>query len=207
MDIVLPAEIRAARRSDWKAVAAITAEAFADDPVMSWVFRSPRAILSMLRVLARDVYVAWGVCHLHSGGGATMWMPSASAGKPSSLTMAAFALGQLRLGNSGALARGEALQRLMQEHHPTAPHLYLFTIGARPEAQGQGIGKALLAPVLAACDRQGMPIYLENSNPVNHGFYVAHGFEQMGKFSAGDDAPPMAPMWRAPRESANEPHD
>ncbi|MEO0714891.1 MAG: GNAT family N-acetyltransferase, partial [Pseudomonadota bacterium] len=44
-------------------------------------------------------------------------------------------------------------------------------------SRGKGVGKALLAPVLAACDRDGVPVYLENSNPANAGFYRAHGFE------------------------------
>ena len=57
-----------------------------------------------------------------------------------------------------------------------------------------------LAPVLAACDASGLPVYLENSNPANSGFYAAHGFERMGIFNIdGDNTPVMEPMWREPK--------
>jgi hypothetical protein len=49
-----------------------------------------------------------------------------------------------------------------------------------------------------------MSVYLENSNPVNEGFYRSHGFESQGHFPCGQDqgdqkAPPLQRMWRAPR--------
>ena len=68
-------------------------------------------------------------------------------------------------------------------------------------ARGKGVGKGLLRPVLAACDIAKMPVYLENSNPDNTGFYASHGFERMGLFNVGDEnSPLMEPMWREPKE-------
>jgi len=201
MQIDLPPEIRQASRADWRQLAAITADGFAEDPVMGWVLGPPRAILSGLRVFARDIYLPHGMCHLSGDAGATMWMPHGAAGRTGPLTMVQFALGQMRHGRPGALKRAETATAAMARHHPKAPHLYLFTIAARKAARGRGIGKGLLAPVLAACDRDGMPVYLENSNPVNNGFYLAHGFEPLDAFAVGeaDGAPSMVPMWREPR--------
>lgn len=109
-----------------------------------------------------------------------------------------FALGLARYGDKGALDRAKAAGQTMAEKHPKEPHIYLFTIGTRLSARGQGIGRALLAPVLSACDRDGVPCYLENSNPDNHGFYRANGFERMEIFPCAEGGPPMEAMWRVP---------
>ncbi|MEO1323865.1 MAG: GNAT family N-acetyltransferase [Pseudomonadota bacterium] len=189
-----------ARSQDWQLVADITAEAFANDPVNQYIFGKFASIRSMFRVMARNMYLPAGECYLHDAGGATMWMPPGVDAAPSQFGLLSFALGQVRHGTPSAIKRGMALSELMQDWHPKDPHYYLFTIGTTQGARGKGVGKALLAPVLAACDQNGMPVYLENSNPTNSGFYAAHGFERMGVFNIdGDGSPVMEPMWREPK--------
>ena len=51
----------------------------------------------------------------------------------------------------------------MERRHPREPHHYLALIGTDPAHQGRGIGTALLEPVLARCDAEGLPAYLESS--------------------------------------------
>lgn len=193
-------DLRRAKMSDWKRVADITGEAFAADPVNQFVFGKPTSIRSMYRVMAREMYIPQGLCHVHKSGGATMWMPPGIDAAPSTAGLVKFACGQLYRGTPGAIKRGLAISELMQAWHPKDPHMYLFAIGTTLAARGKGVGKGLLTPVLSACDTAGMPVYLENSNPNNTGFYAAHGFERMGLFSiAGDDSPVMEPMWREPK--------
>ena len=201
MDIDLSnSDLRQAEMADWKQVADITAEAFADDPINRWVFGKPSSIRSMFRVMAREMYLPNGTCFLHPAGGATMWMPPGVSAAPSQSGRLMFALGQVRHGTPGAIQRGMALSELMRAWHPKAPHMYLFTIGTTRDARGKGVGKSLLAPVLAACDAASVPVYLENSNPDNSGFYAAHGFERQGVFEIdGDGSPVMEPMWREPK--------
>lgn len=199
MQINLPSGMRRAMPRDWRAVADITADAFSEDPVMTWVMGNPRAIRSALRVFARSIYTRSGMCHLHGDDGATMWMPFGVEARTGTGAMMQFALGQALYGKRGSVRRAQQAMAIMDEYHPVKEHMYLFTIGCRSNARGKGNGKALLASVLAACDRDRMPVYLENSNPENHGFYAAHGFEQIAEFFVGEDAPPMAPMWREPR--------
>ncbi|MEL6245709.1 MAG: GNAT family N-acetyltransferase [Pseudomonadota bacterium] len=207
MKIDLPPEQRQANRSDWKAVGDITAEAFAEDPVNLHVFGSARAIKTTMRIMARDVYLKHGLCFLHGERGATMWVRPGDSAPFSGLAMLKFAAGMAVYASHGALARATRLGERMAKHHPETPHMYLFTIGARASARGKGVGKALLAPVLAACDRDGVPVYLENSNPANAGFYRAHGFETITKFEIGDPGSPvMEPMWREPTSSGSQPH-
>jgi len=196
--IPLPEGQRRAGRADWRAVGDITAEAFAEDPVNRHVFGNARAIRSAMRILAREVYVPHGCSFLHGDQGATMWLPPGETPGFGSLARLKFAVAMARFATKGALDRAMGLSAQMAEHHPGAPHFYLFTIGAIPQARGNGLGKALLAPVLAACDRDRIPVYLENSNPANSGFYRAHGFETVATFHVGGDGPVMEPMWREP---------
>ena len=65
--------------------------------------------------------------------------------------------------------------------HLREPHYYLFAIGADPAHQGRGVGAALLAPMLARCDAEKLPAYLESSNPANLTFYRRHGFVADGR--------------------------
>ena len=114
------------------------------------------------------------------------------------LTQLHFAIGQLRHGSKNSLQRAVKAGAIMAKHHPKEPHMYLFTIGTRQSARGTGLGKALFAPVLDACDQKGIACYLENSNPVNHDYYAMHGFETMEIFACGEGGPPMEAMWREP---------
>lgn len=191
--------LRRAHAQDWQQLADITADAFSEDPVNRWICGSPRAIKWMFRVLARDIYVKRGICHLAGDDAAAMWArhdADLSLSMPGMLKLAA---GLAVYGSRGAIARAMQAGKLMAQHHPSSPHWYLFTIGTRQAARGTGLGKALLAPVLSACDRDGLPVYLENSNPANTGFYCAHGFERMQVFACGDGGPPLEAMWREPR--------
>ncbi len=199
LDVRLPDGIGVAGPKDWRLVADITAEAFAEDPVNRWVFGSPKAIRACFRVLAREVYAKRGMCHLAGDHGATMWARSDVPDTLSGLGNLALALGVMRHGGKRALDRAMVAGERMAKAHPKEPHMYLFTIGVREAARGTGQGHALMAPVLEACDRAGLACYLENSNPENFGFYGAHGFEHMAHFDAGEGGPPLQAMWRKAR--------
>jgi len=86
----------------------------------------------------------------------------------------------------------------MGESHPEEPHWYLPLVGVEPNAQGRGLGGALMRHALARCDREGAIAYLESSNPRNISLYERHGFEVMGEIQVGA-APPVTPMLRRPR--------
>ena len=52
-----------------------------------------------------------------------------------------------------------------------------------PAHQGTGIGTALLEPVLATCDRDGVPAYLESSKEANVPYYERFGWKVTAKAS------------------------
>ena len=55
----------------------------------------------------------------------------------------------------------------------------------------------MLAPVLAMCDAEDLPAYLENSNPRNEAFYRSLGFDEVGRVQI-TDGPVLQGMWREP---------
>lgn len=202
LDINLPDTIRPATRRDWRQIGDITGEAFAEDPFNLWIFGRPRALPPLFRMMARDIYLKNGFCHLAGDNAATMWaMHDAKQDFPPFSLFRLIAL-QLFLADKGAMKRGLAAAETMQKHHPKDPHVYLFTVGTRKAARGKGHGKAILAPVLTAADKEGLPAYLENTNPVNTGFYRSLGFERTGQFHVDDTAPAVMTMWREPKAPA-----
>ena len=86
----------------------------------------------------------------------------------------------------------------MDSYHIEEEHWYLPMIGVDPSQQGRGIGSALLQHALAPCDEQGLPAYLESSNPANVPLYQRHGFEVLGEIQIGS-SPVVYPMLRRPR--------
>ena len=199
MKIDLPETVRTATHADWRQLGDITAEAFFDDPVNKWIFGTNRAIQSTFRVLARDVYTKHGLCYLAGDGGATMWSLSDATRNPSTLGMLSLVAGLMRWGTKDAIKRAIGAGEVMDANHPHEPHMYLFSIATRKAARGKGVGKALIRPMLEACDRDGLPAYLENSNPDNTGFYMSNGFEHMKYLEVGPGAPPLQAMWRKPK--------
>ncbi|MGH8513129.1 MAG: GNAT family N-acetyltransferase [Gammaproteobacteria bacterium] len=60
--------------------------------------------------------------------------------------------------------------------HRDAPHWYLVVMSVRPERQRQGLGKALVKPILERADRDGVDCRLETADPTNIPFYQGLGF-------------------------------
>lgn len=63
-------------------------------------------------------------------------------------------------------------------HKAAAPgtHLYLQFLGVEPSRQGQGLGSALIRPMLERADAQRLRCYLETFQPRNVPLYQKHGF-------------------------------
>lgn len=81
---------------------------------------------------------------------------------------------------------------------PKDDHWYLETLGTDPEHQGRGLASAALAPMLARCDEEGVPAYLESSKEANLAFYRRHRFEVITQVDLPPDGPRIWLMWREP---------
>jgi ribosomal protein S18 acetylase RimI-like enzyme len=182
-----------------KTIAHITADAFREDPFNRWLFGSYAGMAGVFGALARHVYTTRGLCYRLSDEGAAMWMMPGGDPEPPLAALPALYGSVLFRSTWGAKRRTDATVAAMARHHPQLPHAYLFTIGVRPHARGKGNGRRLIKPVLDACDRAGLPAYLENSNPANRGFYRSCGFERMTMIEVTPGAPPLEAMLRKPR--------
>ena len=77
----------------------------------------------------------------------------------------------------------------MGDDDPTERHWCLPVMGVDVAKQGGGLGSALLRHAAERCDRDGLPAYLEATNPRNARLYAAHGFEELGVIQAGGSPP------------------
>jgi GNAT superfamily N-acetyltransferase len=94
------------------------------------------------------------------------------------------------------------LMALFEHAHPRdQPHYYLSLLGTHADHRGKGLGLRLLADTLELIDVEGMPAYLEASNPVNVALYARYGFAEHGSFRPAPDAAEVITMWRDPRRT------
>ena len=198
MDIQLPDGMRSATSAGLEAGRQHHRRGLCTGPRESLDFRQYANDAAGVRELARSVYLPRGICHIHGDTGATMWAHSDQSRELNNLQTMRLVWSLMTKGEKGAAKRGLGAGEAMAREHPKAPHMYLFTIGTRKAARGQGLGKKLIRPMLDAADRASLPCYLENSNPANTGFYVSHGFERMKLFEPGPGGPPLEAMWREP---------
>jgi GNAT superfamily N-acetyltransferase len=194
--------VRRATAHDVDGMAEALSLAFHDDPVMQWLFgaAAPRPMR-----YTRPFFASEGARHLHHAEvytldgtpGAAYWDPPGHwKTRPRDiLRMAPLMLRGMGPRTINAL-RG--LGRMEAAHAAHPDHYYLAVLGTRPDRQGEGLGTALMAPVLERCDVEGVGAYLESSKESNIPFYRRHGFEVVGEvdFPSG---PRLWPMWREPR--------
>lgn len=170
--------VRRAGRADRAAVCATLAAAFAEDPVLCWVFPDPadraRRLPRFFAILF-DGDGAHGARFVTAGGeAATLWR---APGEGHLRWPEKLRHGLPWLAAAGFnLPRALALSAASDAAHPPEPHWYLHIVGCAPEAQGCGFGAAAIAPGLALADAAGLPAYLETANERNLGFYERLGF-------------------------------
>lgn len=186
--------VRTASRDEEGTLSAIIGLAFASDPMARWSLASAPTYLAAMS----DLIGAFGAAaYDHDSayvtedlGGAALWLPP---GIEPDIDM----LDRLIRENAepAIMPEVEAIFDAMAQYHPGEPHWYLPMIGTDPARQGRGIGDALMRHALARCDRDGMPAYLESSNPRNIPFYRRFGFEVLGTIQTGS-SPVLTPMLR-----------
>jgi GNAT superfamily N-acetyltransferase len=83
--------------------------------------------------------------------------------------------------------------------HRDAPHWYLVVMSVRPERQGQGLGKALVKPILERADYDGVACRLETADPNNIPFYQRLGFSVVdAAFAPIPGGPSLTTFHRSP---------
>lgn len=88
----------------------------------------------------------------------------------------------LSIAGAAGLKRAQELGARLTSCHPAVPHAHLQFLGVSSEAQGQGVGSAILKATLAPLDASGTVGYLEASTERNVALYARHGFEVTNEF-------------------------
>lgn len=190
-------EITIAKPRDRAQLVKTAVLAFVTDPMPRWI--SDRAA-SFLEATG-DFFDAFGgsafehgtAWTANDGQAVAMWLPPGT--EPD---------GERMVGILQEFAAAASVQEMMvvlgqMEHfHPHEEHWYLPIIGCDPLYLGQGLGGMLMKTALERVDEDGLPAYLESSNPRNVSLYERHGFEVIGEIQYGR-SPTMLPMYRAAR--------
>jgi GNAT superfamily N-acetyltransferase len=88
----------------------------------------------------------------------------------------------------------------LEKMHPSVPHWYVLILGVHPSHQGKGLGGRLLKQIFEKADSDGVPVYLESSNPKNLDFYRKNGFEVLKEIVP---IPGCPPVWTLLRKQEN----
>jgi ribosomal protein S18 acetylase RimI-like enzyme len=169
----------------------VLARAFQDDPHWSWVLphesRRAQVLPWFMGVWARYCQ-KYGEVHTTAGKveGAALWIPPGKY-PPSvvGMILGGMMLVPLKFGRAAVGRLRSGANYMARLHKRDVP------------PQGRGIGGALIQPVLARADAEGLLCYVETERERNLLFYRRHGFEVVVE----DDMPNGGPhFWTMKRE-------
>jgi GNAT superfamily N-acetyltransferase len=188
-------DIRVARASDVDGLTETLSAAFETDPLWSWALPERKDLAVWWRFLIQSALRYPWVWIRGEYAAASVWIP------PDGDELTAEEEERIEpLLNDLAGPRApeilELVERFDASHPREQPHYYLSLLGTHPDHRGSGLGMALLAENLARTDTEGVPAYLESSNPANNERYERLGFRQVGEFTTPDDARTVTTMWR-----------
>jgi ribosomal protein S18 acetylase RimI-like enzyme len=191
-------EIRTATEEDRDMVLDTMALGFASDPFVRWMLPSAAVYLKvgpqMTEGFGGGAIGAGSAYIADEGKAVALWMPPGVKSDDEEM-------GKLLTANVPQEIQEDAMAVFaeMDAYHPhDAPCWFLPMISADPAWLGQGLGGFLMKHALRRVDEDGLPAYLESSNPRNISLYERHGFEVMGQIQHGS-SPVVTPMIRPAR--------
>ena len=194
---------RVAAAADLETVVEILTLAFTDDPVWGRTLRNPggqpEEMADFWRLWVQGALRYPWVWVWNEGEATSVWIPPGGTEMSAEQEKEFSRLATSRLGEGRAAYLAQVMAAFDATHPHSEPHYYLSLLATHPAHRGRGVGMALLADNLARIDREGMPAYLESSNPANDHRYERLGFKPVDKFQLPEDGPIITTMWRAAR--------
>lgn len=199
--------VEPAHASDAGILAQVITDAFAGLAVSRWLVPDPRTRRAIFpgyfRILTEHALSDGLALTTPARDAAALWIPVGADGPDAPPGAYHDRLAALA---GQHLARFQALDEALDRHHPAGvPHEHLAILAVRPDRQRLGIGTALLNARHALLDRDGIPAYLEASDPAKRDIYLKHGYAGYGRPIQLPDGPAMYPMWRHPRRGRETP--
>ena len=178
-----------AKGSQLNQVSTVLTRAFQHDPAARYVFPDETGYRERAQAFfaAAATYVnlagqVWTTADPVQG--AALWLPPEHRDMhPEHAVTAGLHDFGVLVGEDAGERLGKLLGFLDECHHCAVPqpHWYLMLLGVDTPLQGQGIGSAVLQPILKRADQEGTPCYLETCQPRNVPLYRKHGFEVVGE--------------------------
>lgn len=177
-------EIVPAKKSQLPQVSVVLTQAFYNDPAARYVFPDEQDNLerapAFFTAATTYVHLVGQIWTTASGvQGAALWLPPEHREMhPEHAVTAGLHDFEALIGAEAGERLGRLLGFLDECHHRAVPqpHWYLMLLGVDTPLQGQGIGSALLQPILKKADEEGLLCYLETCQPRNVPLYRKHGF-------------------------------
>jgi ribosomal protein S18 acetylase RimI-like enzyme len=195
---------RVATAADIDGLTATLTSAFAEDPLWSWAFPQREDLAVWWRFCINSALRYPCTWTTEDYAAASLWIPPDGTELTEEEEVQVEPLITELVGSRAASVM-ELLERFESAHPGDEPHYYLSLLGIHPDYRGRGLGMRLLAENLTEMDAEGIPSYLESSNPGNNSRYERLGYVQVGEFSTPDGARTIATMWREAPEESPEP--
>src|SRR3954452_12216773 len=191
----VPVEIRTADTADLDGLTALLTEAFRQDPLWRWAFAEQEGLATWWRFFVGSALRYPCTWVAGDFAAASVWIPPGGVELTHEEEQRVEPLLRELVGPRTPAVM-ELLERFEASHPRDAPHHYLSLLGTADRHRGRGLGMALLAANRRRIDGEGMPAYLESSNPANDQRYERVGFRWAGEFKTPDGARTVATMWR-----------
>jgi len=193
---------RLATTADAGAIIATLSAAFDADPLWSWAFpdghKRPAQYKTFFGLFVESAIPNGWVWTTDQAAAVAVWTPPGKSelSEKAEATIKPFLDAELG-------AHAEAVSQVFESFESACPSdadfYYLSLLGTHPDHRGRGLGMSLLTANLAQIDAEGMPAYLESSNPANDARYERLGFEPHTEFSTPDGEHTVTTMWREAR--------
>lgn len=203
-----PVDIARIEGDQRRAAIASLARAFFDDPLFGYfqpdLLRQQKTLPAFMRGTLLDATPfgeTWVALSDGKAKGVAAWLPPGTYPRSAGRNLAVNVRSAPALLHTAArLPEAVKLLATVDKIHPKIEHWYLALLGVDPELQGRGVGTRLLEPVLARCDADRVPAYLETQKPENVSWYARAGFEVVEEVRLpGAKCPPIWTLQREPR--------
>jgi GNAT superfamily N-acetyltransferase len=175
--------------------------AFGADPLWSWAFpddaKRPAQYETFFSLFVESAIPNGWVWTTEQAAAVAVWTPPGKSelSEEAKAKVEPFVTAELG-------AHAEQVLQVFESFESACPDdqdfYYLSLLGTHPDHRGHGLGMSLLAANLAQIDAEGMPAYLESSNPANNARYERLGFKPHTNFSTPEGRHTVTTMWREP---------
>ena len=191
--------VRAATIDDLPRLCRTTMHAFADDPVMRWLYPADADYYAGDGHVLRYVFRRWLA---HGSTFTTDDCVSVAAFVPPGRPKVDVPIEpDLPSFADDLVDKFVAITASLAEFTPAEPHWYLNSLATHPHWQRQGLGAMVISPIVQRCDQEGLPLYLETETLANVAYYGHLGFSVRAEWDVPLEGPHMWGMIRQPRAS------